>query len=157
MLTRYLVPLLSLASAPSAVAAKKTRFQVSEDILADRKSTKFLPPKFVAEKYGNLAPPPPVSSSSIITFIISLIMCRYGKKSGDAMNVETARKIDAEAEELGERPLNFFSVGNDEVLLLPEVMSVLDPEDIRRDFAAPPKEPQAAPSQEELALRDSRW
>ena len=73
------------------------------------------------------------------------------------MNVETARKIDAEAEELGERPLNFFSVGNDEVLLLPEVMSVLDPEDIRRDFAAPPKEPQAAPSQEELALRDSRW
>ena len=92
---------------------------------AEKRDVKLLPPKFVADKYG--------------------------VNVGDKVNAETAEKISKEALELGERTPFFAAAGNDELLMLPEVFSKLNPEDVQRDFA------QAGDSAGEQSLRDTRW
>lgn len=89
------------------------------------RDAKLLPPAFVAE--------------------------RYGVNVGDRMPIDTAGKIAKEAKELGERSPFFAAAGNDEVLMLPEVFSKLNPDEIQRDFAAD------GDSVDEKSLRDTRW
>ncbi len=67
------------------------------------RDAKLLPPAFVAE--------------------------RYGVNVGDRMPIDTAGKIAKEAKELGERSPFFAAAGNDEVLMLPEVFSKLNPDE----------------------------
>lgn len=75
----------------------------------DRKETNYLPPAFVAEKFG--------------------------VHVGDRVKKDTAMNIAEEAKNLGEKMPSFFKVAEDEVLMLPEVFSNLKAEDLQRDFA----------------------
>ena len=96
-------------------------------VISDEKERdiKLLPPKFVAEKYG--------------------------LKMGDKVDADTAEKIAKEATEMGERTPYFAAAGGDEMLMLPEVFSKLNPDDVQRDFVADDD------LQGQQGLRETRW